>query len=260
MWTYEVHIIGAKIARFINDNWRVYGTSQAKTLRYLENQLHEICQRIPPLTEIDVFDPHIMDLRLAHSFIKMTLYNFLKRSESPPSDPQDVQQIFDGAQHECLAAAKLVSNLYQRYFREVGSRSLTMWMPQTAMTAAHMMIDHLNEPGVPECFHSVCCVLIAASRRWFTMRGHVRMLFITVEQKGREFPEKTRNLLEQVALRSWAPDEHKLFHASAYPNYSYAKMEDPRMTGMGDLLEQWATFNMKGEDGMDDSVMNTEEQ
>lgn len=117
-------------------------------------------------------------------------------------------------------------------------------MPQTAISAAHVFIEHLEKQEIHDNFHDACLVLSSISRRWTLMRGHARMLFITAEQKGQLLPEKTRQLLSYVARDTWRPDDHKFFSNSIFPNYALAKSDDPRTATMGDLLEQWANLDL----------------
>lgn len=138
-------------------------------------------------------------------------------------------------------SASTIAGLYKRYFHDYGLRNLTIWMPQTAISTAYMIIDDLDDPAVQDIFHDVCLVLTSISRRWLVMRGHVRMLFMTAKQNGTVMPDRTRQILSRVAMDTWMPGDHKHFDSSAYPNYALAKAEDPRALGMGDLLEHWAT-------------------
>ena len=148
------------------------------------------------------------------------------------------------AQEQCLESAQTIAGLYRRWFHDFGSRNLTVWMPQTAVSAAHVFMDHLDKPEFHDNFHDVCLVISSISRRWMLMRGHARMLFITAEQKGQVLPVKTRQLLSYVARDSWKPDDHKYFGNSTFPNYALAKGDDPRTATMGDLLEQWANLDL----------------
>lgn len=118
-------------------------------------------------------------------------------------------------------------------------------MPQTACTIAYILIDLLEDEVVQQLFHEICIVITSAARRWYVMRGHARMLFITAEQRGQVIPPRTHQVLSYIALDSWRPDGHKFFDASMYPNYALARGADPRSAGMGDLLEQWANLNIR---------------
>lgn len=160
------------------------------------------------------------------------------------SFPSDVQHLHVHAREQCLKSAQKIATLYRRWFYDFGSKNLTIWMPQTALSAAHVFIEHLDNPEVHDHFHDVCIVITSISRRWFVMRGHARMLFITAEQKGQVIPEKTKQLLRYVARDSWKSDDHKHFDRSAYPNYALAKEDDPRFVAMGGLLEQWANLEL----------------
>lgn len=117
-------------------------------------------------------------------------------------------------------------------------------MPQTAVSAAYMLVDSLEDPEAQDLFHEMCLVVTTAARKSNLMRGHARMLFITAEQKRQIIPERTRRLLEPVALTSWRPDSHKFFETSKFPNYALARGEDPRSATMGDLLSRWKNFHL----------------
>lgn len=174
--------------------------------------------------------------------MRISLFNFLK---SPNSNfTGDVESLFRYAQEQCLESARTIAGLYRRWFQDFGSRNLTIWICQTAVSAAHVFIDHLDNYEVHDNFHDVCLVLSSISRRWMLMRGHVRMLFITAEQRGQILPERTRQLLSYVARDSWKPGDHKFFGNSTFPNYALAKGEDPRTAAMGDLLEKWANLDL----------------
>lgn len=121
---------------------------------------------------------------------------------------------------------------------------------------AYMLIEDLDEPEVQELFHDMCLIITSTARKWFIMRGHARMLFITAEQKKQVIPERTRRILSHIALDSWGPDSHKFFETSKYPNYALARGEDPRIATMGDLLERWRDFGL--ESTMADTTPGTE--
>lgn len=153
------------------------------------------------------------------------------------------EELLIHAKNECIESARVMVGFYQRFFKDFGFKIFTMWMPQTALSTAHLLLEHLEEVEIQDLFHQTCLVLTFVARKWFVMRGHARMLFITAGQKNKVIPNRTKQLLAHIALDSWHPDDHKLFDASVYPNYTLARDEDPRATGMGDLLKQWADFD-----------------
>lgn len=118
-------------------------------------------------------------------------------------------------------------------------------MAQTTITAAYMLVEYLEDIEAQELFHEMCLIVTAAARKLFLMRGHARMLFITAERKHQTIPERTRQVLEPIALSSWRPDSHKFFETSRFPNYALARGGDPRTVTMGDLLSQWKDFRLE---------------
>lgn len=74
------------------------------------------------------------------------------------------------------------------------------------------------------------------------MRAHIRMLFMTADEKGQTIPDKTKALLRYTALDQWQENDHRPFDSSMYPNYALAQQEeDVRAVAMGELLGQWAS-------------------
>lgn len=179
---------------------------------------------------------------LFYHFIRIMLYNTLKNRRDTDFVSEDFV-IY--ARNQCLFSARVTGGLYSRYFRDFGPKSLTMWMPQTAVSAAYMLIDDLEIPEVQEVFHEVCLVLTSIARRWYVMRGHARMLFITADTRHVTIPERTRTLLRMVALDQWGSEDHKNFDTSLYPNYALATGEDRSGTSMGNLLQQWASLDIE---------------
>lgn len=183
----------------------------------------------------------LISYSLAFHWMRMTLFNFAKIPNSAADGPYGPgDRLHRYAREQCIASANIIASLFKRYFYDYGSRNLTIWMPQTAISTAYMMIEDLDNPDAQEVFHQVCIVLTSMSRRWLIMKGHARMLFITAEQSGKTIPEQTRQILSRVAIDNWRSTDHKYFDSSAYPNYALAKGQDPRATTMGDLLEFWA--------------------
>lgn len=240
---YDLHIAGERVATFLFGDTPTSSQAQAQMLRRIEQELDDLSQSIPWPDETDTLNPQIMDVNLVYQWIRMTFFDFTKASRQSASTAE-TDNLIPHAQQKCLASARVSAQLYLRYFDDFGSRHLTMWMPQTAVTTAYMLIDHIADPEIADVFHAVCSVVVAASRRWFVMRGHARMLLITASEKHQTVPFKTRQLLQRVGIESWGVDEHKLFDAAMLPNYALAKIEDPRLAGMGDLLEQWAPFTV----------------
>lgn len=70
------------------------------------------------------------------------------------------------------------------------------------------------------------------------------MLYVTIEKENNSVPERTKNLLRQIASDSLEVDSYKHFIASVYPHYALAFGQDPRTAAMGDLLERWANFHL----------------
>lgn len=155
------------------------------------------------------------------------------------------------ARSQTIESAGAIAKLFGQYARDFGLKQPTIWMPQTAVSAAHSLIDLLADPVqglyVQDIFHELCLVIVAASQRWLVMKGHVRMLLMTAEERGKPLQEKTQNLLKFVALDKWGEKDHLQFASASYPNYTLAKDDDPRLAAMGDLLEKWATFRAKEE-------------
>jgi len=144
-----------------------------------------------------------------------------------------------------------MATLFGRYYRDFSPKHISIWLPQTAVTAAYVLMDDLENPRVRELYHDVCQVITSASRRFFCMRGHARMLLITAEEKGHSIPDDAKRILKKVAVDGWKPDDHKLFVGSIFPNYVLAKRDDPRVAGMGDLLERWKNLSFQETTGSD---------
>ena len=53
--------------------------------------------------------------------------------------------------------------------------------------------------------------------------------------------------MDSIAAATWDPDDYLHFKTSIYLNFALAKAEDPSLTGMGELLEKWATLEFKDE-------------
>jgi len=137
-----------------------------------------------------------------------------------------------------------MAELFRRCHRGLSPKHILMWMPQTAVTAAYVLLEDLADPRVQSLYYDVCLVITSASRRWFCMRGHARMLLMTAEEKGYTIPEDAKKILKKVAVDSWNDGDHKHFEASIFPNYVLTKGEDPRVAEMGDLLERWKNLNI----------------
>lgn len=182
---------------------------------------------------------------LSYHWMRTTLFNFLKPLSSSSDSPDIGERISQYAREQCIASARIIAGLHSRYIHDYGSRNLTIWMPQTALSTAYLLIDDLKDPEIQDIFHEVCVVLVSISRRWYVMRGHVRMLYITIEQSGKVMPDRTRQIMGRIAVDAWRHDDHKSFDGSVYPNYALARSEDPRAAGMGELLEHWASSAMQ---------------
>lgn len=149
------------------------------------------------------------------------------------------------ARRQCLESARAMADLFHRYFHDFGSRNIGIWMFQTVTVVAYMLLEDLGDPETQDIFHEICLAITHVSRRMFVMRGHVRMLLITADQRGQTIPEKTRQRLTHIAIDTWGPEDHKLFDACIFPNYTLAKGGDPRTAAMGDLLEQWSNLTLR---------------
>ena len=137
-----------------------------------------------------------------------------------------------------------MASLFRRYYHDFSPKHISIWMPQTAVTAAYVLLEDLDNPEVQDLYYNVCQVITSASRRWFCMRGHARMLLVTAEQHGYVIPHDAKLILRKVAVDSWKADDHKHFEGSIFPNYELAKGEDTKVAGMGDLLEKWKNLNL----------------
>lgn len=260
---YDLHEIGADVASF------VFGEPEnpASVFHELDQRLAALSQKIPWSDEGATLNPHIMDLKyvpfilklyyksnirsLFYHWIRITLFNFLKSSAiAPDSSPEERERLARFAREQCITSAQITAKLHGRYIHDYGSRNLTIWMPQTAISTAYMLIDDLDKPEVQDIFHDVCLVLASVSRRWYVMRGQARMLYITVEQAGKPMADRTRQILGRVALDLWKPNDHKTYDGSVYPNYALAKVEDPRAAGMGELLDLWANATLQADASM----------
>lgn len=153
----------------------------------------------------------------------------------------------DYARTECLDSGLTIARLFRRYFHDFSPQHISIWLPQTAVTAAYVLLEDLESRDVQDLYYSVCRVITSASRRWFCMRGHARMLLVTAEQNGYVIPQNAKLILRKVAVEGWKVDDHKHFEGSIFPNYALANGEDPKMSGMGDLLEQWKNLNLEEE-------------
>lgn len=187
--------------------------------------------------------------RLTYHWLRTSLFNFVKTNHTEPSKIDDQQSFTQrNARSQMFESAQAIANLCRRYARDFGLKQTTIWMPQTTATAAYSLLDTFSSStqssAVQETFHELCLVMVAASRRWLIMKGHVRMLYMTAEERGHHLPAKTKELLKLVALDKWGETDHLHFASASYPNYVLAKEEDPRLVAMGDLLERWATLRV----------------
>lgn len=175
------------------------------------------------------------------------LFNALSSPDSSETSASNHDESSLNARSECIKSARALADLYRRFYKDFGSQNFTMWMPQTALSTAYLLLEHLHDVEIQDLFHETSLVITSVARKWFVMRGHARMLFITAGQRGKVIPNRTKQLLAHIALDSWHPNDHELFDASMYPNYALARDEDPRAAGMGDLLKQWANIDLETE-------------
>lgn len=174
----------------------------------------------------------------------MTLFNFFRGEGSPTVGPWEDGSFGVYARDQCIQATKNTASLCRLFIRQYGVRTFTLTMSQTAVSAAYMLVEDLEDTEAQQLFHEMCVIVTAAARKSFLMRGHARMLFITADQKHQIIPDRTRLLLEPIALNTWRPDSHKFFETSKFPNYALARGEDPRSATMGDLLSKWKNFRL----------------
>lgn len=198
---------------------------------------------------------------LYYHWLRVTLFHFARDVDPPSQSEQASGTTSSYRKAQCWHSAGVMTNLYHQYFRDFGSKTFTMWMPQTAISLAYILSEDLHCTDVHDMFHEACLVVSCAARKWFVMRGHIRMLYVTVQKEKNSVPERTSSLLRQIASDSWQADTHKHFVASVYPHYALALGQDPRTAAMGDLLERWADFHLNQssaeEDGsaMDDTAL-----
>lgn len=147
------------------------------------------------------------------------------------------------ARDQCIQAIRRIASLCRQYIRQYGLQTLAFSMPQTAVSAAYVLVDNLKDPEAQDLFHEMCLIVTTAARKSNLMRGQARMLFITAEQNRQIIHERTRRLLEPIAPSSWWPDSHKFFETSRFPNYALARGKDPRSATMGNLLSRWKHFH-----------------
>ncbi|KAK5937354.1 hypothetical protein PMZ80_010361 [Knufia obscura] len=246
---YDLHEIGAQVSSLLFDS-NSHGYGQYDRLNDLDQSLQSFSQNLPSFEEGGALNPHTMELKQAYTFclayhwFRISLFNFANMPNSPVLAPTRDKTLQRHARHERLKSGLEIANLYKRYYREFSPKRVATWMPLTAVTAAYVLLEDLDDPNVQDLYYDVCKVITSVSQRWFCMRGHARMLLATAEQKGHAMPSNAKQLLKKVAVDNWKADDYKHFEGSVFPNYALAKGEDPRTVGMGDLLEKWKNLNL----------------
>ncbi|KAK5072022.1 hypothetical protein LTR51_006506 [Lithohypha guttulata] len=252
---YDLHVLSADIASYLFDS-KDRRHVLNDNLGDFDRRLKTFAACLPQPDDDQKLNPYIMDINLSYHSLRNALFNFFKSDESPTDGSWRSKETERYAREQCILSARAASGLFKVYLQRYGSRSFTIGMPQVAVSMAYMLIEELDEPEIQDLFHDMCLIITATARKWFIMRGHARMLFITAEQKKQVIPERTRRILSRIALDSWGPDSHKFFETSKYPNYALARGDDPRIAAMGDLLERWRDFGL--EPTMADTTPGTE--
>ncbi|KAK5088716.1 hypothetical protein LTR05_002937 [Lithohypha guttulata] len=252
---YDLHVLSADIASYLFDS-KDRRHVLNDNLGDFDRRLKTFAACLPQPDDDQKLNPYIMDINLSYHSLRNALFNFFKSDEPPTDGSWRSKEIERYAREQCILSARAASGLFKVYLQRYGSRSFTIGMPQVAVSMAYMLIEELDEPEIQDLFHDMCLIITATARKWFIMRGHARMLFITAQQKKQVIPERTRRILSRIALDSWGPDSHKFFETSKYPNYALARGDDPRTATMGDLLERWRDFGL--EPTMADTTPGTE--
>jgi len=184
---------------------------------------------------------------LVYHWFRISFFNFVITPQTPHLSPTPDESFQLYARQECIESGLAIAGLFRRYYRDFNPKHISIWMPQTAVSAAYVLMDDIDNPRIQNLYYDVCHMITSASKRWFCMRGHARMLLVTAEQKGYVLPENAKQILRRVAVDGWKDDDHKHFQASIFPNYALAKGKDPRVAEMGDLLERWKNLTIQNE-------------
>ena len=84
-----------------------------------------------------------------------------------------------------------------------------------------------------------------ASRRWYLVRGLLRMLLKTAEAiDDGGIPDSSLQSLRAAVDNAWSPDDHLKF-SSAYVNYTLARAGNVDSVELSDLLERWAPASLE---------------
>lgn len=118
-----------------------------------------------------------------------------------------------------------------------------------ASVSAYALLEYLDQPDIPEIFHTMMVGLSATARRWTISRGIVKMISYEIQQRKltHVVDRKTLDLIAVSAGEKWSAEDTRTIEKIAYPNYAALKEKGHALSEMGDLLGAYSRMKLSEE-------------